>query len=177
MRKALLYAMTEKDNHTDVLNEMVQLEIQMFPDNICDSVVTVVMEFAGVKFKANVQSGNEYLRFVEQRYIKRFRRLLANLKRIVICEEKYSYTPDDFKAATHTNRRKVRDKIGISHLRQETEVISDRYFNREAVLTEAGKRLVSTYLSKHIDKVNIGANFTVDIDSELHLKICDCSEG
>ena len=79
--------------------------------------------------------------------------------------------------SSQTNRRKARDKKGISHLRQETEVISDRYFNREAVLTEAGKRLVSTYLSKHIYKVNIGANFTVDIDSELHLKICDCSEG
>lgn len=45
MRKALLNAMTEKNNHADVLNatdEIVHLETQTFPDNVCDSVVTVV---------------------------------------------------------------------------------------------------------------------------------------
>lgn len=56
-RKALLNAVTQKYNHADLLNatdEIEPLEIQSFPNNICDSVVTVVTEFAGVEFNANV---------------------------------------------------------------------------------------------------------------------------
>ena len=148
MKKALLNILSEKDAVvSSTTADKVQLEMQQFPDYIRDSAVIAVAEFAGVKFKANVQTGDDYLKFVEQNYVKKFQRNLPKMKRLIICEEKYSYTPDNFKAATHINRRKVKDKKGISHLRQETEVISDKYFNKEAVLTEYGKRIVSTYLA------------------------------
>ena len=53
------------------------------------------VEFAGVKFKTKATTGEEYLDNVKKGVIGRLMKpsSFPNLNRIVICEEKYSYTP------------------------------------------------------------------------------------
>jgi hypothetical protein len=45
----------------------------------------------------------EYLHHIEQNILKE-KHQLSCLKYLVICEEKYKFTPDDFKAATRAQR-------------------------------------------------------------------------
>ena len=84
-----------------------------------------------------------------------------NLLRSVICKEKYSYTPDAFKAGTRAKRQKT-DCHSIAE-----EIISEHKMSTPAALQSGeGKRLISNYmyLAKY---VSVSKHITIDIDSEL----------
>ncbi|CAC5385091.1 unnamed protein product [Mytilus coruscus] len=140
------------------------------PTEIMQSVKVATIEFAGVKFKCKVPSGTEYLNFVEKAVLKPTLGMLPKLKRLVVCEEKYSYTPDDLKAATREQRQKTRNS-SIAHLKLSTELINEHKFQKEAITsTLEGKIQISTYLAKHADKLKLNNNITLDFDSEYILK-------
>ena len=62
------------------------------------SAAVCAIEFAGVKFRLrNIASSKEYIQHVEM-ILKRLSKQMANLQTIVVCEEKYTFTPDEFKA-------------------------------------------------------------------------------
>ena len=84
-------------------------------------VVTVA--FAGVKFKARAMSGREYIKIVETCVINKLLQMFPNAEQHVICEEKYAFTPDNFKAATEAKR--VKDSMkSIAHLKTADEMLS-----------------------------------------------------
>jgi hypothetical protein len=99
------------------------------------------------------------------------------LKHLVICEEKYKFTPDDFKAATRA-QRKVTTSYSISHLKTSEEVLSDDKFDKPSLVSTAeGKSIASTYLAKNIEALDIKENNIIDIDSELHISTSSCHEN
>ena len=83
----------------------------------------VTVEFAGVKFKTRAINGCKYLKYVENAIVKNTMLKLPHVKHIVLCEEKYSFTPDSFTAATIAQR--VSSKEGIAHLKAGAEIISE----------------------------------------------------
>ena len=142
----------------------------------CDNVQLVTIEFAGTKFKAHkgVTTGMHYLRLTESNVLKPILFHFKNAERLVICEEKYSFTPDDFKAATR-KQREVQKTTTIAHLKAGENIISDSKFNKEAVITTAeGKYLISNFLAANIEKINLKKDLVLDIDSELHRGGCLC---
>ncbi|VDI32965.1 Hypothetical predicted protein [Mytilus galloprovincialis] len=110
---------------------IVFLDINDVPQAIRQSITKATVEFAGVKFKTKATSGEEYL---------------SHVTKVVICEEKYSFTPDDFKEATRVK--------------------------------QLGKRLISNYLARNLQNLDIKSDIIVDIDSELVLNTsCLHTEG
>ncbi|XP_076084880.1 uncharacterized protein LOC143055600 [Mytilus galloprovincialis] len=99
-------------------NDIILLNVTEIPAKIQQNIKYATVEFAGVKFKTTATSGDEYLSHVENGIVKRFLNAnnFPNLQRIVICEEKYSFTPDDFKAATRQKRQTISSST-ISHLK------------------------------------------------------------
>lgn len=91
--------------------------------SIAGQIKFATVEFAGVKFKVNAKSGTDYLHTVQNNVIKPTLYQYQHLKRMVICEEKYKFTPDTFKAATH-EQRKTKKKTSIAHLEEGTAMIS-----------------------------------------------------
>ena len=64
------------------------------------------VEFAGTKFKANVTLGRDYLNFCNYTYcIQYIMRSFPNVKEIIVCEEKYSKTPDILKSQKGARRK------------------------------------------------------------------------
>ena len=67
------------------------------------------MDFAGMKFKVgSAKSGQEYLEVVA----KMLNGLIGKsnkLSKIVICAEKYVFTPDEFKAGTREQRKRKKE--------------------------------------------------------------------
>ena len=117
------------DNTEDGLNggkmtlenhNMVILSSPNMPLNIQGSVTFATLEFAGFKFSS--YTGREYLHHIEQNILK-VKHQLPCLKHLVICEEKYKFTLDDFKAATRAQQR-VTTSYSISHLKTSEEVLS-----------------------------------------------------
>ena len=141
------------------------------PPKIRDSVKLATVEFAGVKFKTHATSGDEYLQHISKGVIRRLLKStnFPKLQRIVMCEEKYTYTPDDFKASTRMKRQKA-SSTSISHLKLDSDILSKKQMSKSAVVqTEVGKRLISNYLARHIDSLDIKNDLILDIDSELIL--------
>ena len=84
---------------------LIQLNVASLPKDVSTKIKVCITEFVGVKFKSgNVRTGKEYLHYVESVVIKGITRLAPMVRTIVICEEKYGYTPDDFKAGTREQR-------------------------------------------------------------------------
>ena len=96
-----------------------------------------------MKFKAKVTSGQQYLKFIQNGVVTPLQRKLPNLDRMVICEEKYSFTPDDFKAATRA-KRQCKDQLSIAHLKVGDEIVSDAQYSKPSIVTTSeGKELIS----------------------------------
>ncbi|CAG2244896.1 unnamed protein product [Mytilus edulis] len=156
------------------------LDINEVPQAIRQSITKATVEFAGVKFKTKATSGEEYLSHVTKGVIGRLLKPshFPNMNRIVICEEKYSFTPDDFKAATRVKRQKT-SATSISHLKLESRILSDDKMSKSALIqTELGKRLISNYLARNLQNLDIKSDIIVDIDSELVLNTsCLHTEG
>ncbi|CAC5421316.1 unnamed protein product [Mytilus coruscus] len=155
-------------------NDIILLNVTEIPAQIQQNIKYATVEFAGVKFKTTATSGDEYLSHVENGIVKRFLNAnnFPNLQRIVICEEKYSFTPDDFKAATRQKRQTISSST-ISHLKIGSEMISEHKLSKSAVIqTDLGKRLISNYLARNVKNLNITKDVVLDIDSELFLETC-----
>ena len=138
------------------------------------TIIVVIVEFAGVKFKTKAISGLQYIQSVERNYLQHSVSLMPNIDRIVVVEEKYSFTPDNFKAATREQRR-TRSDTSIHHLKTGRELLSSEKFDKAACSTSPeGKSLIGTYLAKNIDKIHFKHDIIIDIDSELIIKGCTC---
>ncbi|CAC5405586.1 unnamed protein product [Mytilus coruscus] len=108
--------------------------------------------------------------------INKLLRELQNLQRIIICEEKYSFTPDVFKAATR-QKRQTKDPVTIAHLKEKDEIISRGKFSKKAAITTGlGKKAVSNYLGKHMTELDIQADIIIDVDSEAVYGQCQCED-
>ncbi|CAC5364075.1 unnamed protein product [Mytilus coruscus] len=98
-----LHTSSSVDSEED---QLVFLDFKMVPAHIRNNANLSIVEFAGTKFKVFASSGQQYVQFVSNAIIKKLVSSLPNLDRIVICEEKYSFTPDDCKASTRLKREK-----------------------------------------------------------------------
>ena len=102
--------------------------------------------------------------------------LLQVCKENRLCEEKYSFTPDDFKAATRQQRKRDKDRT-ISHLKTRDEIISKTSFDKGVIKTDEGKNLIGTYLGRHADEIKLKENVIIDIDSESQIAGCKCKDA
>ena len=84
---------------------LIHLNTLRIPESITESVQMTTMEFAGVKFQTKVKSGTQYIKYVQNSVLKPLIQQFPNMKRLIVCEEKYTFTPDQFKAATHQQRQ------------------------------------------------------------------------
>ena len=169
----------EKITSEEIAQEVQKINCAFFnkaaiPDHISSKVTFATVEFAGVKFKSNVVNGLAYIKQVQNGILKPMLHQMKKLSRIVVCEEKYKFTPDPFKAATH-QQRKGKKAESISHLRTESEMLSHQTFKKDALLTTAeGKALISTYLGQNVSKLELKNDIVLDIDSELYTEGCVC---
>ena len=157
------------------VDSLLQLNVSSVPKDISTKIKICITEFAGVKFKAgNVRTGKEYLHHVESVVIKGITRLAPMVRTIVICEEKYGYTPDDLKAGTREQRQDKKDK-SVDHLKTAESILSQNTFNKDALTkTNEGKKLISTYLAQNINALSINKNINLIIDSQLLESSCSC---
>ena len=154
--------------------DLVQLQKSSIPEKVCSSVSVIVYEFAGVKFKITGETGKQYLRQIDCR-LGRILKECPNTKEIVVCEEKYSFTPDGMKASTREKRQKVG---GIGHLKTPEAIISLEKMDKKAIKESAwGRKVISTFLADHVAYLTLSSNVKVIIDSELRLENeCACGE-
>ena len=142
MQLLVQFLTTGMDNTDDDLNggkmtlenhNMVILSSSNMPLNMQGSVTFATLEFAGFKCSSHAHTGREYLHHIEQNILKA-KHQLPCLKYLVVCEEKYKFTPDDFKAATRA-QRKVTTSYSISHLKTSEEVLSDDKFDKPSLVS------------------------------------------
>ena len=145
------------------------------PNIIGRKVKIATMEFAGVKFTSTFSNGKQYLAYVEHTVLQKLFKQIPNVEKVIICEEKYSYTPDDFKAATRNQRTSVRAS-SIDHLRTGSNIISDTAFKKDAITkTAEGKSLASLYVAENIKTFRFSKHLRLVMDSELLQSGCSCS--
>ena len=146
------------------------------PKAFASNVSFATMEFAGVKFKTgHCTSGRQYLDFAES-IIRTALKQFPKVSKLVICEEKYTHTPDDFKCFTRLQRQS-NTKISIEHLKDAQSVLSETKFSKDVLTTTPeGKSLISNYLADHIDKLSFRRDLCLVIDSELVMEKCQCIE-
>ena len=140
------------------------------------NIKAVVVEFAGIKFKLKdtIKTGGQYITYAKDFVIKHYLHVTPNINRMVLCEEKYRFTPDDLKAATRANRNKKVD-VSISLLKTDDEMVSSENIDTTAIKsTGTGRIGIGNYLAEHAGQMQINHNLTLDIDSEYNLHQCQC---
>ena len=176
MSKALraVVNMCTTEANRETANKLILQNQTHIPPNISAECTVSILEFAGVKFKlGNIQSGKEYICHCE-RLIKALYKIFPRLDTAVICEEKYSFTPDDFKAITREQRKGKGTKT-VDHLKTAPEIINEQSLNKDAVReTMQGKIAISTYLAQNLAQLQLYRQCKIIVDSELHLNSCDC---
>ena len=146
---------------------------QPLPSSIADSVKVCSLEFAGVLFKSKAMSGLDYIKLIEADLVTTLNHM-KGLKHLVICEEKYQFTPDSFKEHTR-NQRSNKQTQTVHHLKTGREILSAERFDKQACITSReGKTLITTYLAKNVDKLCLKEDILLDIDSELYIENCSC---
>ena len=169
-------ANTNESARSTSLQEYMALGIKVMPPHVATSVKICTVEFAGIKFKTRVISGTEYLKYIEDVLLRKTLREMPNIKLVAVCEEMYSFTPDDFKAATR-DQRQTKKQFSISHLKTSQEILSASVFDKSSIVTtREGKCLISTYLAKHATKLGIKKDVTIDILSEAQIEGCTCPD-
>ena len=146
------------------------------PDHIAKAVKVCSIEFAGVVFKTKAITGLDYIKSVNQD-LETTLSHMPGLTNVVICEEKYRFTPDTFKSHTR-KQRSGKQAQNIHHLKSGKDILSSQTFNKEACITSReGKSLVTTYLAQNSNKISLHPkqNLKLDIDSELIIANCNCS--
>ena len=84
--------------HLDIkdLSEAIPPEYSAF-------IKVCTVEYAGKKFKTRAQTGLQYAQEAAS-FVQAVKRETPNVWRVIISEEKYLFTPDIFKFATHVKR-------------------------------------------------------------------------
>ena len=117
MKQALLFALCHKTDHntikkftkSEILSQrstelqktdLLYLQAKQYPSHGISKGKVLLVEFAGVKFKAFSKSDKQYLELIEI-IIYSLLEEFPQVKHIAICKEKYTFTPDTFKALTH----------------------------------------------------------------------------
>ncbi|CAC5399881.1 unnamed protein product [Mytilus coruscus] len=149
------------------------------PASIVTLISHVTVEFAGVKFKTRAHDGKHYLKFVEDSIINKTISLMPKVMHMVIYEEKYSFTPDHFKAATRTQRQVNKPLFPITHLKTNEEILSSTTFDKTSLVTTMeGKSLISTFIARNIEQLKFKRDIIIDIDSEYIMEHeTDCPLG
>ena len=155
------------------LEDIMKVNVSFEPNQVSKAVTLAIVEFAGIKYKVGgVKTGREYVQFANST-LQSIIKSLPDVTTIVVCEEKYSFTPDEFKASTRAQRQSAASD-SIAHLKSSDRILSDDYFNKDAVTqTLEGKKLISNYLAQNITKLCFDQNLDIIMDSELHLT-CRC---
>ncbi|KAH3891472.1 hypothetical protein DPMN_015574 [Dreissena polymorpha] len=166
----------EENNNILEEHNLIFLSKRSIPKPVMETASHATIEFAGVKFKTNASSGQQYLKYIENGVIKKTQLQLPNVQELAICEEKYQFTPDDFKAATRS-QRVSKKAYSVTHLKTSEEMLSSETFHKNSIVTTPqGKSLISTYLARNIHKIKVQKPITISIDSELHMSNCSCPE-
>ena len=178
IKKALLRALLfSGDTEECSTGPLIYNDVKEIPSIVKNQVKWATMEFAGVKFKTKATSGEQYLQHVQNGILGRVFRDFPAMSHLVISEEKYSFTPDDFKAATRL-KRSHKQSLSIAHLKTGDDVISDHKLSKSAIVhTGEGKRLISNYLARNLHKLNPKKTCSIEVDSELIMEKCKCSES
>ena len=155
-------------------SQYMQLCLDYIPKQIYSTISICSIEFAGFKFKqGKIKSGKEYMQAAEV-FLSSFVSHSPVISKIIVCEEKYSFTPDDLKASTRLQRTSHKDS-DIDHLKSGARVLSESCFNKDVLTkTDTGKRLVSTYLAQNVHCMKFNNNITIIVDSELNINSCSC---
>ena len=165
------------------LDKYIALNLSFIPRCVTNSMKICTIELAGMKFKTgSVKTGQEYLEGV-QKMLNGLIGKLNNISKIIVCEEKYGYTPDEFKAGTR-EQRKSKKENDVSHLITQDRIISKDVFNKDIITrTDIGKKLIITYVAKNIGDLALNRNVSVIVDSELIVKkdcectgVCECAD-
>ena len=151
---------------------LVLTKVESLPDIITHPVKVIPIEFAGVKFHTN--SPSHYIKYAQDTVLNSLLWKFPRVKRLIICEEKYHYTPDVFKGPTRAQRTSV-SKASIVHLKKAEEAGKVAKFTRKFVTTTAeGKNMIGIYLASNVRKLTLNRDITLDIDSELNVQGCSC---
>ena len=138
MRRALKTIITECKGEDSI----ICIGQSHLPNTISTDVSVCAVEFAGVKFKTgNISTGKDYIQFVEM-VLKRLLNQMPNIQKLIVCEEKYSFTPDEFKAGTRSQRTtKHNQEMTIDHLKTAADIVNDEQLNKDAATkTLLGKK-------------------------------------
>ena len=156
------------------LEDIMKLNVSFVPNKVTKGVKLVLVEFAGVKHKmSGVKTGREYLQQTNST-MHSIMKSFPEAKTIVVCEEKYSFTPDEFKASSRAQRQSAASD-SIAHLKSSDKILSDDYFNKDAITqTLHGKKLISSFMAQ--TKLCFDQVFDVVMDSELYLT-CRCKKN
>lgn len=155
---------------------LIKRKLRHIPSSIANAVTVVTTENAGVPYKTTANTADDYIRQSEEICIKSTLSQLPNVRVLQISEEKYSFTPDVFKAATRTQRDK---SIGtsINHLKMRNEMINETTFAKAAITsTVEGKKLISTFLAKNMNRLSVKQPIKIIFDSELIMN-CTCKKA
>ena len=88
---------------------LLQLNLASLPKDISSKIKLCISEFAGIKFKTgNLRTSKKFLHYVDSFVIKVIARLTPMVLTIILCEEKYGYTPNDLRNGTRA--RESRDR-------------------------------------------------------------------
>ena len=158
-------------------SQYMQLCLDYIPKHIYSTMSICSIEFAGFKFKSGkIKSGKEYMQTAEM-FLNSIVSHSPVLSKIIVCEEKYSFTPDDLKANTRMQRISHKDS-DIDHLKSGPRILSESCFNKDVLTkTDTGKRLVSTYLAQNVQCMKFNKNINIIVDSEMHTNSCTCLEA
>ena len=168
--------MCKSESNREIANKLILENQTHIPQNVSAECTVSVLEFAGVKFKlGNIQSGKEYIDHCE-RIIKGLYKKFPRLDTVVICEEKYHFTPDDFKVITREQRTSKWGKT-VDHPKTAAAIINGHSLNKDAVTgTMQGKIAISAFLAQNLKEIQMHQECKVVVDSELYLNSCDCQE-
>ena len=154
-----------------------------------DSVTLCVVENAGWKFKLSETIGSvpQYLHVTRDKLIMKICCQFKSLKRMVLVEEKYYFTPDDLKAKTRSNRQ-GKKKTDVNHLKSAEELCNNEsLYVKGMKATPLGRNTIGIVSGKHGGEFNLKIDLTLDVCSEWlfhrclctakHVSLCTCDDA
>ena len=159
-------------------SKLMHSRLYRLPSGMSTNIKVVTVENAGMPYKVRKSvSGDDYVRFIDQRVLKPILTEFPDLKTIIMCEEKYSFTPNLIKGATRAQRGK-HTELSIDHLKSSKEMVSDTMISKSDITSTAqGKRLISTFIPRNVSKLSLRAECEIIFDSEFYIKECNCDES
>ena len=164
----------DDSEHPIILNKPMSL---LMPVPTRSAAQVAIIEFAGIKYKvkASTPSGKAYMQAVERDVLQKYLNYLPSVQSMVVCEEKYEFTPDVLKGATRAQRSRNSDS-SIAHLKTGEEIICDSTFSKSSITsTDEGKVMISSYLADKAYRLDIRRDLELVIDSGLKILDCSCT--